>query len=230
MRWPHIDYSDTRPHEDTKPSTIYKKHSSMRQQPVDYHSTQLELRQDLKKSYSFTRWKLAKRHDLCIHTKWLLKQSSPKKNSTIHYKKSHIYMTRRRHSTSYCSVNFTIWSATGSASSTYLTNRSWSQVKHMPSPRTAIFAEGQYDLRSLRACATQFLEVSAKYSQTSEEPPAAGQPSRLQSPRLNPSTRLQSELLPPISHRHLLLGHLALGFLRRHLESHRPLLTHMLEG
>ena len=68
--------------------------------------------------------------------------------------KSHIYMTRRRHSTSYYSINFTIWSATGSASSTYLTNPSWSQAEHMPSPRTAIFAEGQYDLTSPRACAT----------------------------------------------------------------------------
>ena len=87
MRWPHIDYYGTRPYEDTKPSTIYKKHSSMRQQPVDYHNTRLKLRQNLKKSYSFTRWKLAKRHDLCIHTKRLLRQSSPKKDRTIHYQK-----------------------------------------------------------------------------------------------------------------------------------------------
>jgi len=29
----------------------------MRQQPVDYHSTRLKLRQGLKKSYSSTRWK-----------------------------------------------------------------------------------------------------------------------------------------------------------------------------
>jgi hypothetical protein len=40
----------------------------------------------------------------------------------------------------------------------------------------------------------------------------------------------QLTLLPPISHSRLLLGHLALGLLRRHLEGHEPLLTHMLGG
>jgi hypothetical protein len=40
----------------------------------------------------------------------------------------------------------------------------------------------------------------------------------------------QLTLLPPISHSRLLLGHLALGFLRHHPEGHKPLLTHMLRG
>jgi len=73
-------------------------------------------------------------------------------------------MARRRYSTSYCSINFIICSATGSASSTYLTNWSWLHFEHIPSPRMAIFAEGQYYLTSPRAWATKFLEVSAKYS------------------------------------------------------------------
>ena len=55
--------------------------------------------------------------------------------------KSHIYMAKRRYSTSYWSINFTIWSATGSASSTYLMNWSWSHVGHMPLPRMPIFAK-----------------------------------------------------------------------------------------
>ena len=40
----------------------------------------------------------------------------------------------------------------------------------------------------------------------------------------------QLTFLPPISHRRLLLGHLVLGFLRRHPEGHKPLLMHRLGG
>ena len=87
-----------------------------------------------------------------------------KKNWTTRFQKCHIYRTRRRYSTPYCSIIFTIWSATGSASSTYLMNWSWSHFEHIQSPRMTIFAEGQYDLTIPRACATQFLEVLAKYS------------------------------------------------------------------
>src|SRR6185437_3088189 len=40
----------------------------------------------------------------------------------------------------------------------------------------------------------------------------------------------QLTFLPPITHRHLLLGHSARRFLRRHPESHEPFLAHMLGG
>ena len=111
---------------------IYKKYSPTRRQLIDYYGTRPEKRQHLKKSYSSTRWKLRKRHDLYIHTRWSTKKSPYKKNLPIHWPKSHIYMAKRRYNTSYWSINFTIWSATDSASSTNLTNCSWSQVKHMP--------------------------------------------------------------------------------------------------
>ena len=79
----------------------------------------------------------AKKHDLCdprdkfskypheliyfaIH--YCIGKVFSKKNWSIPYQKCHIYIARRRYSTSYCSINFTIWLATILVSSTYLTN------------------------------------------------------------------------------------------------------------
>ena len=55
---------------------IYKKYSPTRCQLIDYYGTRPEKRHHLKKSYSSTRWKLRKRHDLYIHTRRSIKKSS----------------------------------------------------------------------------------------------------------------------------------------------------------
>ena len=51
---------------------------------IDYYGTRSEKRQHLKKSYSSTRRKLRKRHDLYIHTRRSIKKSSYKKNPPTH--------------------------------------------------------------------------------------------------------------------------------------------------
>jgi len=56
-----VDHYGTRPLEFKSP--IYKTYSSTRRQLIDYYGTRPEKTQHLKTSYSFTRWKLRKRHD-----------------------------------------------------------------------------------------------------------------------------------------------------------------------
>ena len=81
-----VDYYGTRPLEDKTP--IYKIYTFMRRQLIDYYGTRPEKRQHLKKSYSSTRWKLRKRHDLYIHTRWSTMESSYKKNIPNHRPKN----------------------------------------------------------------------------------------------------------------------------------------------
>jgi hypothetical protein len=122
---------------------ISKTYSSMRRQLIDYYGTRPKKRQDLKKIYSYCHKREAKEEIRSLHLHKMISQAKfSQKELNNSLAKSHIYMAKRRYSTSYWSINFTILSATGLASSTYLTNWSWSHFEHMPSPRTPILAQG----------------------------------------------------------------------------------------